>query len=86
MRDAVRADDAGLLELDAPDVLEEPRAGAEQDRRDVDLELVEQPGAEVLLRDLGAARDLDVLVAGGLAREVERGLDAVGDEGERRSL
>src|SRR5439155_1739998 len=49
---------------------------------DVDQELVDQPGFQVLLGDVGAAADRDVLVAGRLLGLLERGLDAVGDEGE----
>ena len=52
----------------------------------MDLELVEEPGAEVLLDDVRAARDLHVLVAGSGAGLLERGLDAVGDEREGRPL
>src|SRR4051812_26948429 len=83
MRDARRGpDDAGRLEV-AGDVLEEPRAAAEQDRRDVDLHLLDDAGAQVLLRDVGPAADRDVLVAGRLARLRERRLGAVCDERER---
>ena len=39
-----------------------------------------KPGAQVLLRDVRAAADRDVLVAGRRPRLLERGLDAVGDE------
>ena len=44
-------------------VVEQPLPGAEEERRDVDLELVEQAGAEVLLRDAGAPGQQDVAVA-----------------------
>ncbi len=60
--------------------VEEAGAAAEEDGRDVDLHLVEKARRQVLLGDVGAARDLDVLAARGVARSLERRLDAVGDE------
>jgi len=48
-----------------------------------DLHLVDQSGGEVLLRDVGPAGDRYVLVACGLSRLRERGLDPVRDEVER---
>ena len=51
----------------------------------MELHLVDEAGAEVLLRRRGAAGDRDVLVPGGLLRPGERGLDPVGDEVEGRA-
>ncbi len=44
---------------------------------------VDEPGAQALLHDVGAAGHEHVLPARGRARLREAGLDAVGDEGER---
>ena len=71
--------------LGSEEVLEQPDAVAEEHGDEVDLKLVEQPGLEVLLGDARAAADRDVLVARGRLGLLERGLDAVGDEGEGRS-
>src|SRR5438105_4927622 len=51
----------------------------------MDLQLVHQSGAEVLLNRLGPACDRDILVAGGCLRLRERALDPVRDEDERRA-
>ena len=67
-----------------PDAVEEARAAAKQHRDDVQLQLVDESGRQVLVDDVGAAADEDVLVAGGLPRLLQGGLDAIGDEGERR--
>ena len=67
------------------DAVEQPLARAEHDRDDVQVQLVEQAGGEVLVDRARAAGDRDVLVAGGRARLLERGLDPVGDEVERRA-
>src|SRR5438874_8453329 len=66
-------------------VLEQPDAVAEEHGGDVDLKLVEQPRLEVLLSDGRATANRDVLVTRCRPRLLERGFDAVGDEGERRS-
>src|SRR5438874_2126269 len=54
VRDAGRLDRPHLLEPRVADVLEEPLAVTEQDRNDVELELVDHPGGEVLPHDVGA--------------------------------
>jgi hypothetical protein len=51
----------------------------------VDLQFVHQAGFDVLLDDARAAGHGDVLVTGGYPSLLERRLDPVGDEGERRS-
>ena len=53
MGDAGRLDRAHLLDLKVADVLEQPLAATEQDRDEVQLELVDQPGGKVLLDDAG---------------------------------
>ena len=63
-------------------IVEQPRAAAEQHGDEVDPQLVEQPGLEVLLGDVRPAAQVDVLAAGRLARLRQRRLDAVGDEVE----
>src|SRR4051794_22775079 len=72
------------LERRVAGVLQQPLTIAEQQRRDVEVELVEQAGGERLLDGLCAAGDEDVLPAR-LARLRDRRLDAVGDEEERRA-
>src|SRR4051812_25850549 len=80
--DARRLDGPYLLELDiaAAEVVEQARATTEQHGHDVQLELVEEPGGQVLVDDLGAAPEHDVLTVRGLFGLLERPLDAVGDE------
>jgi hypothetical protein len=74
----------GDLELGPPgaEVLEQPHAAAQEQGDHVYLELVEQPGPEVLLGDVRAAAHLHVPVAGRILGLLERRLDALGDEGE----
>ena len=50
----------------------------------MDQELVELAGLQVLLGDARAAGDADVLLARRGPGLLERGLDPIGDEGERR--
>src|SRR5690606_19265443 len=54
----------------------------EQDRRERDRALIDQPRIEVLADRLGAAADADVSIPGHLAGLPQRGLDAVVDEVE----
>ena len=54
------------------EVLEEVLAAAEDDRRDDDVELVDDAGIEALADHVGAAADAHVLVAGGLLRAIDR--------------
>src|SRR3954471_5193451 len=67
-----RLDDARRLQV-AGHVLEQALSAAEQQRRDVDLQLVDEPLAEVLLGDVCAAGDGDVLVARRFAGLRQRG-------------
>jgi hypothetical protein len=84
---ASRAASAALHRLHAErlDAVEDPLAGAEQNRRDVERELVDGPGYERLAHGRGAAGDVDAAVAGGLARSRVGGVEPVGDEMERRA-
>src|ERR671911_386961 len=82
MRHGGRLDDPRALELHRPSaIVEQADTAAEEDRSDMQLNPVEQPGLKVLLSDVGSARDLNVLLAGRLARRLQRSLDAVGHEG-----
>ena len=63
-------------------VLEQSQAPLEEHGQDVELKLVHYAGPELLLGDAGAAAHGDVPLAGGRPCLGERGLDAVGDEGE----
>src|SRR5215213_495736 len=64
------------------DAVENPLAGSEQDRRDVERELVDDPGNEGLAHGRGAARDVYAALAGRLTRLCESGVEAVGHEVE----
>src|SRR5439155_7130283 len=65
------------------EVLEQPHSVAQEHGDEVDLQFVEEAGLQVLLSDMRAAGHPDVLLAGCRFGLLERGLDAVGDEGER---
>ena len=67
------------------DAVEEAHAGAEEDGNQVDLDLVEQAGAQVLLSHLASTRDQHVLLACDGTRLSQRLVDAAGDEVERRA-
>src|SRR5829696_380907 len=78
-------DRAELFKLQVrSDSVEETLAAAQDERRDVDLDFVDEPGRQVLVDDAGAAADVHVLVAGGLLGLLEGRLNGVGDEGECR--
>jgi hypothetical protein len=62
------------------EAVEEPLAGAEDDRRGADGQDVDRPGSECLANGVGAAGDRDTLVAGGLARRGQRRLEAVDED------
>src|SRR2546430_16815452 len=64
------------------DAVEDPLAGAERDRRDVERELVDDPGDEGLAHGRGATRDVYAALAGRLTRLCVSGVEAVGDEVE----
>src|SRR6266511_356074 len=62
-------------------MIEQPDTGNEQHRREVDLYLVEQPGAKTLLRN-ARAHEAHVLFAGGRLRLLDGAVYTVGDEDE----
>ena len=64
MGDEAGGSGGDLLQPQRRDAVEDPCAGAERERRDVQAELVEQSGGEVLVDRRGAAGDSDVAVAG----------------------
>jgi len=84
MRDGGGVEDPRRLQLQLPaaEVVEEPNAVTKNQRCHVDLQLVEQAGLEILLGELRSSCDQDVSVTGGRSGLLERGFDAVGDEGE----
>ena len=61
-----------------PEPIEERHTVAQEHRGQVDLELVEQAGLQILLDDARTAGQMDVLVAGSRASLLEGSLDAVG--------
>jgi hypothetical protein len=73
---------AHLLELEVANVLEQPLAATEQDGDEVELELIDQAGGEILLDEVGASPEEHILAAHGVPRLLERGLDPIGDEDE----
>jgi hypothetical protein len=68
VRDAWRLDRPDLLELNGRrfEVVEKTSTVAEQHGDDVKLELVQKPRREVLVGELSAAPEPDVLAAGGV--------------------
>src|SRR3954468_296387 len=72
------------LEPERVDAVEDPLAGAKQDRRDVERELVDDAGDEGLAHSRGAARDAYAAVAGRLTRLCVSSVEAAGDEVEGR--
>src|ERR687883_1607107 len=72
------------LERERLDAVEDPLAGAEQDRRDVERELIDDPGNEGLAHSRGATRDVYAALPGRLARLCVSGVEAAGDEVEGR--
>src|SRR3954466_7310730 len=76
--------DLNGLKPERLDAVEDPLAGAEQDRRDVQRELVDDPGNEGLAHSRGAACDVYAALPGRLARLCVSGVEAAGDEVEGR--
>src|SRR3954451_18119353 len=64
------------------DAVEDALAGAEQDRRDVERELVDDSGDEGLAHRRGATRDVYAALSGRLTRLCVSGVEAAGDEVE----
>src|ERR687885_1822820 len=76
--------DLNGLKPERLDAVEDPLAGAEQDRRDVERELVDDPGNEGLAHSRGATRDVHAALASRLTRLCVSGVEAAGDEVEDR--
>src|SRR6476620_5232549 len=76
--------DLNGLKPERLDAVEDPLAGSEQDRRDVQRELVDDPGNEGLAHSRSAARDVYAALPGPLARLCVSGVEAAGDEVEGR--
>jgi hypothetical protein len=67
--DSGRFDRPNLLELEVgAEAVEEPRAAAEYQRDDVQLEVVDEPCSQLLIDGTGAAADDDVLSGRSRAR------------------
>src|SRR3954465_13309122 len=66
------------------DPIEDPLAGAKQDRRALERELVADAGNECLAHSRGAARDVYAALAGRLTRLCVSSVEAAGDEVEGR--
>src|SRR3954451_18378063 len=73
------------LEPERLHAVEDPLAGAEQDRRDVERELVDHVCNEGLAHGRGAARDVYAALAGRLTRLRVGSVEAAGDEVEGRA-
>src|SRR5436853_7267108 len=67
------------LKLERLDAVEDPLAGAKQDRRDVERELVDDAGNEGLAHSRGATRDVYAALAGRLTRLCVSSVEAVGE-------
>lgn len=76
---------AAVAELRHVQPGEKMLAGAEQDRRDREMHLVDQAFLQILPDRGDAAADPHILVLGGRLRLFERRMDAVGDEVKRRA-
>src|SRR4051812_30525994 len=76
--------DVHRLKRERLDAVENPLAGAEKDRRDVERELVDDPGNEGLPHSGGAARNVYAALSGRLTRLCVSGVEAAGDEVEDR--
>src|SRR3954467_3431758 len=72
------------LKRERLDAVEDPLAGAEQDRRDVERELVDDAGDERLAHGRGATRDVYAALSGRFTRLCVSGVEAAGDEVEDR--
>src|SRR4051812_9560910 len=72
------------LHAEGLDAVEDSLAGTEQDRGDVERELVDDPGDKRLPHGPGAPRDVHAVIAGGLARLRVGDVEPAGDEVEGR--
>src|SRR3954454_20702174 len=76
--------DLDRLKRERLDAVENPLAGAEKDRRDVERELVNDPGNESLAHSGGATRNVYAALSGRLTRLCVSGVEAAGHEVEDR--
>ncbi len=85
MCNAGRTDHAYAFQVDPlyVQVVEQPDALSEQERRHVNMDLVHPPQVEALLQDAGGAHD-DILVPCGLFCLTNGPFNPIGDKGERR--
>src|SRR5262245_44370334 len=67
------------------DAGEEMLTAAEEHRGDHEVDLVDQPRAEVLANGGRSAAESDVFALGRVLCTLQRGMDAIADEVERRS-
>jgi hypothetical protein len=72
------------LHAEGLDAVEDPLAGPEQNRGDVERELVDDPGDKRLPHGRGAPRDVHAAIASGLARLRVGGVEPARDEMEGR--
>src|SRR3954451_19009432 len=72
------------LKPERVDAVEDPLAGAKQDRRNGERELVDDAGNEGLAHSRGAARDVYAALAGRFTRLCVSGVEVVDDEVEGR--
>src|SRR3954470_13787240 len=72
------------LHAEGFDAVEDPLAGPEQNRGDVERELVDDPGDQRLPHGPGTPRDVHAVIAGGFARLCVGGVEPAGDEMEAR--
>src|SRR4051812_18905701 len=77
--------DLDRLKAERLDAVEDPLAGAKQDRSEVERELVDDAGDEGLAHSRGAARDVYAVLAGCLTRLCVSSVEAAGDEVEGRA-
>src|SRR5262245_55442088 len=75
---------AFVAELGQVQIVKEVFAGAEQDRGNRDMELVDQSGTKVLANDRHSSAKADVATAGGIHCLPQRAVDVI-DEPELRS-
>src|SRR3954467_13276018 len=80
-----RMQDLDGLKPERLDAVEDPLAGAKQDRRDIERQLVDDVGNEGLAHSRGAARDVYAALAGRLTRLCVSGVEAAGDEVKGRA-
>src|SRR3954467_10982753 len=76
--------DLDRLKPERLDAVEDPLAGAKQDRRDAGRELVDDAGNEGRAHRRGATRDVHAALAGRLTRLCVSSVEAAGDEVEGR--